>query len=436
MLDSLNEREKKLAIIAAAVVPLFLFGLTFLWFLDKYDTNARAIDDLTGQIEREREKTKQGILAAQRQRYYRKASLPKRKSEARSVYKRWLADVTQKEFGLVQISSSDAGRLEHEGDLIATRDTFKLRPKATLPQLLSFLHAFYSADHLHRINSLSIKPLKKQVRGKETVLTGQLQLTLDIEVLSLTDGPRNMESFPAWTREMPSLDDYKQSILARNIFGPANNLPSIDKPRGLVFKVTQASDKESASTGSQDLPWKFVSSRQTKSVKISATDADEKDLLSFELVESSIDGAELGKQPATASVRNIVLDIPPMKPGSYPMKFLVKDSGMPPKSSELEFEIVFEEEKAKPKKPEEPPILMATETYVRGFMGGDGRWKALIHEMPTAKTHWVFEGDSITLDDRDWKATSVTRSSITFEVDGESKTFERDCKLSEPVKRL
>ena len=436
MFENLSEREKKLVMVIGAVLPIVILFFAFMWFMDRYESNESDLDSLNSQIEIEKSKTRRGMLASQRQNYYRKASLPAKTNRVRSIYRNWLDDLIIKEAGMTHLGvkfRDNAGALIHERQPIANRVVFTARPKGTLPQLITFLHAFYSADHLHRINKLSIKPISVAKRGKAATLTGDLQMEFEIETLSLVDAPESIESFPVWNRELPEVETYSDRILARNIFGPANNKPSFKDPRKLKFTIAKSA---------ADASGKFVT------VQVTAADADKDDLLAFELLTKNPDvesGVVLGDQPRTASVRSISLKVPQQSaPTVIPISMKVSDDGLPAKEDTIEFKVVFEAPRmadVKPPKAAEPepePIEYANHTYVRGLVkGGDGRWVAIIvNQLTSQSLQKLAVDDSIEVDGETWKVVGVDKKSVTFEVDGERRSFKNGSNLAEPMKAL
>ena len=432
MFENMTSREKTLIVAVASLVPIFLLFFGFIWFMDSYESNESTIDSLSSELEAEESKTRRGMLAALRRNYYRKVSLPAKTNRVRSIYRNWLDDLIIKEAGMTHRGvkfKDNAGALIHERDPIANRVVFTARPTGKLPQLITFLHAFYSADHLHRINKLSIKPIPKTKRGKVPELTQELALELEIETLSMVDASENMETFPVFKREIESVDQYNDTILTRNIFGPANNAPSLEKPRKLQFTIPKEGE---------DVAGKYVT------VQVSAEDADEDDLLSFELEEdpNKPSGITLGNQPRTASVRRISLRVPQQsEPTTIPVSIKVYDDGLPAKEDSLDFKIVFVAPKVeKPKDPPPPepepiPIEFAKQTFVRGIVkGGDGRWTVLIvDQLKTQNMQKLSTDDSIEIDGETWKVISVDRKTVTFEVNGERRSFRNGSNLAEPI---
>ena len=118
----------------------------------------------------------------------------------------------------------------------------------------------------------------------------------------------------------------------------------------------------------------------------------------------------------------------------------VVDDGLPAKSDDLKFTIVFNEPaKPKPKKPkvEPKPINMAANTFVRGLnRGADGLWKAYLHIPMKSESHNLGAGDTLELNGKTWKVVDVNKEFVTFEVDGKRQSFHSDSSLTEPVESL
>ena len=426
MFENMSPREKMLVWVVGATLPIVVLFMAFFWFMDRYDANDAKIDELTAKVEEQDDKLERGKNASSRRNYYRKTSLPSAKSRTLSIYISWLYDVVEKECKMTFNGPKPkaGGTLAYErGTTIASRNAFTIRPKGTLEQLTQFLHIFYSADHLHRINKLSVKPIGKEQRGKPPVLTGELQLEIEIETLSMQDGPDDIASFPVWQRQLPTMDQYTDRIMARNVFGPANNKPVLKKPARTEFTHVKTE---------KDALGKY------ETITLSVTDADKGDLLSFELIEESGQddfGVVLDDQPRSSEVRRISLRVPKQaKPVRIPVKVRVTDSGLPAKSDEVRFTIVYS--KPKERKAKKKIVKADEETLIRviGLIrGGDGRWVARLHDSRKLRSDEYAEGDAIKLDSKEWTLVEITKKIVTFDVDGEKKSFKGGSSLDQPL---
>jgi len=101
-------------------------------------------------------------------------SLPADTEAARSLYQAWLVELVD-DVGLSGPSVTSSEPTAYAG-LYRTL-SFSVRGRGTLDQLTKFLFAFYQADLLHQIRSLTITPLQR---------AEDLDLSLAIEALALT----------------------------------------------------------------------------------------------------------------------------------------------------------------------------------------------------------------------------------------------------------
>jgi hypothetical protein len=419
MFENLTDREKKLAMIVGALAPIVIVALAFFWFLDKYQGNQTQITQLESTVETEENKTRLGLQANTRKAYYRSVSLPSRKDNARSTYMAWLKNLVRNDIQMEyrDISPGDNGAIQENGQTIGSIITFSLKPEGTYEQVLQFLEEFYAADHLHRIKSLTIKPVLTKARDSKTVLSGRLKLNIEIEVLALKEADPKFENFPRFYRALKQENaDYQASILGRNIFGPANNTP--------ILEVTQRPSY---------LP------NQEISLTLRATDADKNNVLGFEIVESKcdIEGITLGEQPGTAKMRSIPVTIPAQeKDGTYKVVARVFDNGLPSKSSEKSFNVVVKTPKVTPPAPPKPDYEFAKVTFIAGHLrNADGIWEVIINSptKPDTKAVTMRAGDVMDLDKKKWTLEKVDETSVVFNVDGEVMRYGTSGCLGDPI---
>ena len=99
---------------------------------------------------------------------------------------------------------------------VASRGSFQLlrftvRGQGTLPQMVDFLHGFYSQDYLHQAQLLNLKRLEG---------TDQIDMTLSVEVAIVPGAAarQKLEDAPSDRLAMKKLDDYRQAIVGRNVY--------------------------------------------------------------------------------------------------------------------------------------------------------------------------------------------------------------------------
>lgn len=404
----LSSREKTLVwVTAGSLVVAVLFG-GFFWLLNQYNDNVAVLQGIESQISDQENKTMQGIQAAKRKRYYVESSLTSDVSDAKNQYIAWLKKTFREDVG-VNLSGVDPGRnakLKYESNVVAEQMSFSIKPTLTLKQLVKFLDTFYSVDTLHRITVLKLTPRSESAGGNKT-RTGEISATIEIEVLSLPDG-MTRDQMPALVIDQksekgPTID----SIVRRDVFGAANNLPTI-----------KANKSSSYTSG------------KTVTISVRASDADEEDVLMMSLIESSVADAEL---QIDSDPRRGKLIIPGQPAGRYSFKLRVTDNGLPAKFTDEEIQITFKDpKKPAPPKPTPPPVKMALETRITGNLrNADGSWSVLIRSRMDGQSYRLGVGDSFQLDDRDWKVTDITQSSAQFIVQGQSVNIQRGVAFSE-----
>ena len=423
MFENLTPREKKLAMIIGGLLPLFIVATSFFWFMDKVQKNQSTIAGLESDIEIEETKLQVGMQAGQRRNYYREISLPSRIEETGSTYAAWLKRLVQDDIKMVYngITPRPVGDLKSNGVRLGKRMTFTLRPEATYGQLVEFLHEFYSADQLHRINQLSIRPIMERAKEGQKAYTGRYKVTLVIEVLALSDADEQFSSFPRHRRELKKdLAGYQESILGRNIFGPANNAPQIEAQMTREYR-----------------PGKEI--RFT----LRGKDLDERDVLAFEILpsESDVKATFVGEQPSQAGKRAMGVTVGPLEVGTYKLKALVRDNGYPSKSSEKLFTIKVADPPKKPEKtipPPKAPYKIANLTFIVGLMrAADGQREVMIQNRKDSETMELRVGEKFDLDELEWvlKSVDAPAKQVTFEVGGEVLTFKTGSSLSQPLSR-
>ena len=205
----MNQREKLLAAGVGAIAVLF--GGQWL-YQSMYAAPLQARRDETERLREDIAKRELDLArfrkASQELKRWRTQSLPTDTEVARSLYQAWLVQlVGAAEWVNPNVDSSEPVTRKGLYDSLS----FSVRGRATLEQLTRFLFAFYRADHLHQIRSLSITPAQ---RGDE------LEVALSIDALALAEADRKdrLSSRVSDRLASESLTDYRP-IAQRNLFG-------------------------------------------------------------------------------------------------------------------------------------------------------------------------------------------------------------------------
>lgn len=325
----LTQREKILAGIVAA--SLLIVGLIYAigQVTAALDGKADEIVQLEGTISKQETTIKRGNAAQRQIAAWTERSLPDAPMRARSLYLDWLRRrAVDVKFDSVKI---DTPSLSREGDAYA-RHGFGLGVRGTMPQLIQFLHDFYSVDQLHRITRLTAKPMKN---------SKQLDIRIGIEAIALPGAPDREslpEPKPTDRLAQKDVEAYVQTIMNRSLFSPPNKPPQVD------FLATQRANPN-------------------KEIRISIPAKDpESDGLSYELDGDVPEGLRLdskrGEVTWTPSEDNL-------REEEYVVSYRVTDAGWPAKSAAGTFKIAVVE--APPAEPEEPGFDPATLATISGI---------------------------------------------------------------------
>lgn len=419
MFDNMSKRERILALVVATTLPLALLLWGFTSFSSTYFGRQAKLRDLDSQIEREKDRRFSAEEAKRRRLYYRQRSLPTDLNTSRIQYDAWLTEIIEKRAGMVA-TSIDAGRSNSnkvrymQGNKpidVFEEVSVKVRCSGTIGQLMTLLSEFYKLDLMHRISSLSISPIARTGGGAGAeVLTGQLKIEFDISAISLVDANEEGDFVTELARDSVSFSQYTDAILARNVFGPANNTPTV------------SSSSRSFETGE---PFELT---------LTADDADENDQLKIELLQSEVTGAELSQKEGDRRAR---VSIPALaEEGRFEIKVRVTDNGFPAKSTEKT--IAFNVDKPEPKVVREQPkpkpqFKHAKAAVIRGVVqdksGADVCW---IEVETLGKSYRLKVGESFELDEKTWTLKSVESRRVSLEVDGKLQTYRLGARLDAP----
>ena len=412
-LNSLTKREKVLAIATAGSLVVTLIFIAFFWLMSSYSANETTLRGIHSQIEREDARTRKAMAATRRKAWYSATSLSSNNDNAKNEYIAWLMKTLRDDIG-VDLKGVDPERstsISHEGVKVADQISFSINPVMTLKQLTQFLGKFYSVDALHRISQFKLTPQTETVSRKK-VRTGRLKTTFQIQILSLTAAGRRSEFGKHFRDVAVTAEEATKTIVRRDIFGPANSSP--------VVKARPRSSYESG---------------KDVSLSLTATDADENDILKLEMLKSEVEGAEFS---AGTNGRKGTLKIPGQKQGQYKFTFKVTDNGLPARTTEETISIRFKDRAARvvTKKPKEKILEFAPETRITANLTDrEGNKQVIVKSQMDGKSWRLGVGESFEMDKKTWKVQDIEQGSATFNVAGEALTFLRGTPFDKPTKR-
>ena len=408
MFDNMTARERKLAIAVLCLVPAALLFMSVFWVIGQYGENTQDFMSISGSIKKEKERELSAIMADRRRNYYNSTSLSP--EDAGNEYLFWLKTVLE-DTKLVcdTITPRDAGEIRQNNQFIGRVKKFKFNATGKLDQVVDFLTRFYSVDTLHRINSIKINPRNESSGGNKKIRTGLLRVDFEIEIVSLETAEGN----PDFAKNFRKLAraDYKAAILRRNIFGPANNVPTVSAR-----------------------PSPSYTSMKDARISVTGKDADESDKLSFEVAESDVEGVKL---EVSKGRRTGKLTVPGQKAGKYKVRLKVTDTGFPPKENFVDLTVTFKDKEVaekKPKTPPKPPFVHAKETRITGITRlPNGNWQVWIKVRTTGKKYKLLVGEHFKLDKNKWVVDSIQPHSAVFLVDGKKLKFNDRVTFDKPL---
>ena len=404
MFENLTQREKTMAVAVLCMLPLLLIFGSWTVFNGKYQDAKTRLQSLDNNIKTENQKALDAMSAGTRLGYYyERVSFP---SGPRSVtrYQDWLEKLIRdcgmgfKSIGRPK-TSKFTFRSESQGvGTIGKKLEFGFDATGKLDQIMQFCFDFEQVDLLHKIKNLTIIPSSE---------TGNCKANFDVELLVL-DGAVESRDFLALKRELPrTLDEYKQIVVSRNIFGPANNAPTLSLSR----KTFNEGDEISFSISGRD------------------SDGDE---LTYELLDNGgIEGAKLELKG-----KRTYFECPALEIGEYEIEISVSDDGLPSKSAEKVGKIVV---KAPRKAKEEvvevkPKPINARHTLINRISWRDGEYDIKIGVRLTGEVFELKVGDEFELDEKKWIVKDIQDRKVTLETDGRILEYKQKDRLSEPRK--
>jgi len=294
-----NSRERLLALLIGTIVVCVVGFVGLNWVLGQFSRRRAEIVRLNDEIRKFKQQAMAGQVASQKLAAFEVKSFPRTPDVATTLYQDWL--LTELETaGLVKTKVAPQS-MTHEKGLYA-KQLYNVSAEGSLPQLVDFLHAFYSRDWLHRITVLSIVPTKDNHK--------LLQIGMTLDAVSLVNAKDfvELDMRPSKRLALASRDEYHQAIVNRNSFGPVNNPPKITISGGASQNV-------------------FLG--RTAEVTVKGTDPDPLDKVQYRLVDSDSPDAKL--DPITGK-----LTWAPKAEGKY--EFVVEgiDDGNPRKPSQQE----------------------------------------------------------------------------------------------------
>ncbi len=323
-------------------------------------------------------------------------SLPRSEENASADYQKWLISLGEE-------SQLNEPRIQNSGELVEKDGSYhlykyKLTGTGTIENATELLYGFFSKDYLHRISQFDMRPIPNSPEPD------QLNISLDCEVLALGIAKEKQEPPSGDSKRFgKSLDEYKETILGRNLFAPANQPPRL-APKGSA----------SVNVGSP------------LSHTVEAQELDPKQRLIYELVGDVPQGLLIDKD--TGSLTGSIKEI-----GDYKLDVQVTDNGIPRKSSLQSLTI-----KVNPLPPaQKPPVQfdVASQAMITALMFDGDAPEAWIQSKTESKTYKLRKGDQLKLGGVNGLVRKVGANYVELETEGRKWVVGLDESLAEAYAR-
>lgn len=382
----MKQNERLLAIGVGSMVLIFGAYYVYSSIESSFTAKRRQIDTLQSQIAAQEKIVFQGKVATQRLAELAERSLPSDATAARSGYQHWLLQ----QVGKAKLANQNVAAVSSRPlDDIGVQHTFSISGEGSIDQLVTLLHSLYEVDFLHRVSKLTVRPIKE---------SKNLSIMVTVEAMSLASGPEDPQivAKPGNRLKLASIEDYRKSIVGRNLFGPANQAP----------RLSGVSDQR-------------VSIGKSVEVTAKGTDPDKLDKLSYALVSASTEGAKVDPSSGKFSFR-------PPAIGTYEFEIEVSDDGAPVASARQRMKVtVTEPPPPPPALPPPPPPKLAFDhakfTVLTAVLSISGQGEVWLHVRPTNQTLRLIEGQSFSVGSIKGVVDSIGESDFVFVSEGKPR---------------
>lgn len=392
----MNSREKLLAAGVGVIATLFVGQSVVSSIQGGFDKKKQLIESLEKKKGEQGLQVTSGVVASQKLNKVVARSLSSKEETARAEYMKWLISLGEESQLAAPTPEGIGDNPEKDGSYQLFK--FKLSGTGTIENATQLLYGFYAKDYLHRIVQFSFRP----IAGSNE--PDQLNISLECEVLALGIAKEKQEPPKAISnRVAKSLEEYKQTILDRNLFGPTNRAPKLDPKKSLEAKVGLRLEHT-----------------------VEAKEMDPKQRVSYELVGEIPKGLLIDKDSGKLTWSSNEL-------GEYQVNVQATDNGIPKKSSLQSLTI-----KVNPLPPvPTPPVQfdVASQAMITALIFGGDAPEAWIQSKTESKTYKLRKGDQLKLGGVQGMVKEVGANYVEIETDGRRWVVGLDESLAEAYSR-
>ena len=391
----MSSRDRIIGIAVGSTVAVLALLWTYSSVTKLYTSRQKAKDTLETAVNQQRKLARQISDAATRMKTYEERYLPRKPTVASSLYQTWLHELFEK----AGMSSPQVtpGKGKEERKLFASQK-FTVHSQGTLPQVVRLLHGFYSADYMHRISRLHLRPIKD---------SKNLDILIDFEAMALERAADTaaLQERPSDRLALKDVEEYVRIISERNLFGSANRAPQVS---GLgEQKAIRGERAEFSARGN---------------------DPDKLDKLTYKVIKSGASEARLDSSSGR-------LTWTPRSKGKYEFIIRATDDGWPAKSSKDELLVVTVEDPPPP--PVEAPRKLAFDdakfTYLTAVIEAGGVGEIWLTVRPKGQTLKLGVGDPFEVGSIKGTVTAIGDGDFTFEIDGKEHKLTKGGILEQAV---
>jgi len=393
---AMNNREKLLTAGVGVVIMLFVGRSVVGNIQNGFTQKKQKVDTLTKTKNDQALQVTAGLIAGQKLNLVSSRSLSKSEEKARADYMQWL------------ISLGEEAKLEepiprYSGEIKDKEKAFhlykyQLSGSGTIENAIQLLYGFYSKDYLHKITRFDVRP---STNGKEP---NRLTITLDCEVLALGNAKEKQDSPSNKSiRVTKSLEDYKSTILERNIFAPLNIPPELDAKTVVDAKIGLKLEHS-----------------------IEAKESDPTQFVIYEVVGDAPKGLLVDKSSGKLSWSSNEL-------GEFKVDVKATDSGIPARSTVQSLTINVKELPPAAKEPVKYDI--ASQAMVTALITGSKGPEAWVLSKTESKTFYLRKGDDLKLGGVQGKVLEVGANYVEIETEGRKWLVGLDESLADAFSR-
>jgi hypothetical protein len=227
----MQPRERLLAVGLGLVVGGIFVYWAYGQYISLFSNREATLTTVSRQVAAKEGKMAAIQKAIVRRRELEKRSLPTNATDAENRYHDWLLSLINGKLAEPSVTPR-AARAGAKGYLPLD---FEVKGEGTLEQVTKFLHDFYSANHLHQVTSLVLKPLDK---------SGKLGLTMQVQAIILPGADRkdSLTTEPGDNLALDSYSDYQKAVVGRNLFAeykPPSAAPVVARSTEPTFDLAK-----------------------------------------------------------------------------------------------------------------------------------------------------------------------------------------------------